>query len=120
MTALLTTADFLQKAAQTYENLETKYRLGSIGTYKSDITYDSWDPSEFETGFAKLIAKAAVRYGYNILSAVQAMERDGTACLNDYQEEFNYTIEGLLASTYVEPLEALLPHLYDALNNPCD
>lgn len=102
------------KAKEVCNSLTEKYRLQKNSTYYSAIGYDTWDPSDFETGVAKLFAKGFVRYGFNCYDAIRAVEEDAQTALNGFQEDFNTQMQDEILESIVEPVQALLPQLRDS------
>ena len=56
--------------------LLTRYALPEPEVYFRCIQYEKDDPSRFEEGLLKLAAKAFVRYGYDLLPAINQLEQD--------------------------------------------
>lgn len=67
----LTASGIHSKAKEVCGSLSGKYRLQQSSTYYAEISYDAWDPSDFETGVAKLFAKGFVRHGFNCYDAIR-------------------------------------------------
>ena len=103
------------KVRNINNSLNTQYKLQSLSYYSSDIVYEVNDPSEFEEGFAKLIAKGFKTYGYDCLEAIRSIERDGEQLIEDYKKDLNSRINDEILSSIVEPIQDLLPQLRDAI-----
>ncbi len=97
------------KAKEIRGSLAEKYHLQKNSAYYSAISYDAWDPSDFETGVAKLFAKGFMRYGFNCYDAIRAVEEDAQNALNEFQEDFNSQMQDEILESIVEPIQTLLP-----------
>jgi len=102
------------KAKEVCGSLVEKYHLQKDSAYYSTISYDVWDPSDFETGVAKLFAKGFVRHGFNCYDTIRAVEEDAQNALNEFQEDFNSQMQDEILENIVEPVQALLSKLRDS------
>lgn len=98
------------------EQLAEKYTLPSVSNFIGEISYDVWDPSEFETGLAKMFAKAFKRYGYDIGSAIDSMCNSGREELSAYVDDFVGQFNDAIERYIVEPIQELMPDLGDILS----
>ena len=115
MEGYLVASALYDKVRNINNSLNTQYKLQSLSYYSSDIVYEVNDPSEFEEGFAKLIAKGFKTYGYDCLEAIRSIERDGEQLIEDYKKDLNSRINDEILSSIVEPIQDLLPQLRDAI-----
>ena len=115
MMQYLKVSKFYEKAKQINNTLASQVSLYGISHYKSEIEYDSYDPSEFETGLSKLLAKSQIRYGFNCHEAVSKIERDAQKLLDELQSDFNNQIQDFILTTAVEPMQELLLKLRNKL-----
>ena len=76
MGSYLTVSGIHGRAKEICGDLSGKYQLQNASAYYSEISYDVWDPSNFETGLAKLFAKGFMRYGFSCCEAIHAIEKD--------------------------------------------
>lgn len=114
MEGYLTASAIHQKAKEICGDLATEYFLQTASVYYSEIDYDTWDPSDYEEGLAKLFAKGFVRHGFNCYEAIRAIEKDAETALNNFQAAFNTQMQDEILSRMVEPVQKLLPRLRDA------
>lgn len=110
----MTASGIHAKTKEVCDSLIEKYRLQKNSAYYSQINYDEWDPSDFETGVAKLFAKGFVRYGFNCYDAIRAVEKDAENALNEFQEDFNMQMQDEILASIVEPVQALLPRIRES------
>lgn len=115
MVQYLKVSKIYEKAKQINNTLASQVSLYGISHYKSEIEYDSYDPSEFETGLSKLLAKSQIRYGFNCHEAVSKIERDAQKLLDELQSDFNNQIQDFILTTAVEPMQELLLKLRNKL-----
>lgn len=104
MEQYLTASEIHRKAKELCGNLARGRQLESANVYYTEISYDVWDPSEYEEGFAKLCAKGFMRYGFSCYEAIQAIEKDTQATLNNFQADFNSQIQDEILANIVEPV----------------
>lgn len=102
------------KAKEICGDFATEYSLQAASVYYNEISYDAWDPSDYEEGLAKLFAKGFVRHGFNCYDAIRAIEKDAETALARFQTDFNTQIQDEILSTIVESVQKLLPQLWDA------
>lgn len=114
MEGYLTASRIHRKAKEICGNLATEYSLQASSVYYSEIGYDTWDPSNYEEGLAKLFAKGFVRHGFNCYDAIRTIEKDAETALDRFQADFNTQIQDEILSTIVEPVQRLFPRLRDA------
>lgn len=115
MMQYLKVSKIYEKAKQINNRLAPQDSFYGISDYKSEIEYDSYDPSEFETGLSKLLAKSQIRYGFNCHEAVSTIERDTRQLLDVIQSEFNSQMQEFVLSTVVEPMRDFLLKLRSEL-----
>ena len=96
-----------------------KYRLPDVSRYMSEIKYEVHDPSEYEEGFlAKAIARGFKKYGYDIDSAINSITDDAEECAKNYAEDLVGECNDLIDRFMIDPIQLLLPKLYDTLSSP--
>lgn len=109
------TASPIHKAAgERCKALSKEHPLPAFDDFRSEIVYDVWDPSDFEEGVAKLIAKGFVRHSFDCNEAIRTLEIAAETALSHFREDFNAQIQEEILSHIVEPVEALLPQLWTA------
>lgn len=108
---LLTTDRVFAEMARWNDVLRNRYMLPSPMSYLSLIVYDVSDPSDFEEGAMKLIAKAFRRHGYDLLPALHQLERDASRLLSEYQKAFDVQAKLMLRTYITTPIQAKLPLL---------
>ncbi|MBR2928350.1 MAG: hypothetical protein IKC24_04245 [Oscillospiraceae bacterium] len=114
-------ASKIHEAAQRIsEQLYSEYILQNTESYISGICYTTDDPSRFEDGIAKLVAKAFTRHEYDCLDAIYSLETDMRDRLENFQRSFNAQIQQEILASIVEPILTLLPKLSDAATNSAD
>lgn len=109
----LTASTIHSKARKLSDSLAGVYHLRNLDDYCAHIRYDTYDPGANETGFVKLIGKAFIRYGFNCFDAIRAIEEDAQVALNKFQEDFNSQIREEILVGVVEPIQAILPQLWE-------
>ena len=107
----LIASEIHRKAKKICGDLSAKYLLMPTSTYYSEISYDAWDSSDYETGVARLIAKCFIRHGFNCYEVIQRIERDAQTALDSFQADFNAQIQDEILSCIIEPTQQLLSHL---------
>ena len=111
----------MDELGRKHEYLRTKHSLPSVGNYTSEIEYEVHDPSEWEEGFLmKAFARNFKKYGYNIDSAIDSIKEDAEECVKEYIEELTDCCNDLIDSCVIDPIQELLPTLYDALSTTDD
>lgn len=118
MERYLTASEIRQKAREVCSDLAAKYSLQAASVYYYEITYDVWDPSDYEEGLAKLFAKGFMRYGFSCYDAIRSIETDAQTALDSFQADFNTQIQDEILSRIVEPVQRLFPRFRDA-DTPC-
>lgn len=114
MEGYLTASEIHKKAKEICGGLSGQYSLQPASAYYGEISYDAWDPSDFEEGLAKLFAKGFIRHGFNCYEVIQTIEKDAQVALNSFQADFNTQIQDEILSSIVEPVQKLIPQLRDA------
>lgn len=97
-------------------NNQYKYKLKPFSYYKSDIEYEVNDPGEGEEGLTKFLGKCFKTYGYDCIGATTSIQDDGVQLIEDYMNSLNGSIHDEILRLIVEPIQALLPQLQDALS----
>lgn len=115
MEGYLTASEIHKKAKEICGDLSGQYLLQPAGAYYGEISYDAWDPSDFEEGLAKLFAKGFIRYGFNCYEAIRAIEKDVQTALDGFQMDFNTQIQDEILSLIMEPIQRILPRLWDSI-----
>lgn len=113
MERYLTASEIHKKAKEICDELSGKYQLQAASAYYDAISYDVWDPSDYEEGLAKLFAKGFVRHGFNCYEAIRAIETDAQAALDGFQIAFNTQMQDEILERIVEPVQRLLPKFRD-------
>ena len=108
MEGFLTVSEIHRKAKEICDDISGKYSLQAASAYYDEIGYDAWDPSEYEEGLAKLVAKCFMRHGFNCYEIIQSIERDAQTALDGFQADFNTRIQDEILSCIVEPVQQLL------------
>lgn len=114
MERCLTASEIHKKAKEICDELSGIYQLQAVSAYYDAISYDVWDPSDYEEGLAKLVAKGFVRHGFNCYEAIRAIETDAQAIFDGFQTAFNTQMQDEILERIVEPVQRLLPKLRDA------
>lgn len=114
MEGYLTASEIHKKAKGICGDLSGKYSLQPASAYYGEISYDAWDPSDFEEGLAKLFAKGFIRHGFSCYEVIQAIEKDAQIALDSFQADFNTQMQDEILSAIVEPVQNLIPQLRDA------
>ena len=104
-------------SAMEQANLEllTRYALPEPEVYFRCIRYEKDDPSRFEEGLLKLAAKAFVRYGYDLLPAINQMEQDAMDRLRGFERELETCASRTIHQYLIAPIQAKLPILRELL-----
>lgn len=113
---LLVSDSVFRELPEVYRVLARKYDLPPLAHYSSLVTYSKHDPSEWETGFSRLIAKAFTRYGYDLLPAILQMEEDSAAQLNTFQAALRAQTVLLIDRHILTPVQKKLPLLQALLD----
>lgn len=107
----LTASEIHKKAKEICAELSSRYQLQAASAYYDAISYDVWDPSDYEEGFAKLFAKGFVRHGFNCYEAIRVIETDAQAALDGFQTAFNEQMQDEILERIVEPVQRLVVQL---------
>lgn len=111
MASYLIASEIHRKAIKICGELSMMYSFQTANAYYSKISYDVWDPSDYETGFAKFVAKCFMRHGFSCYEVIQTIEKDAQATLDGFQADFNTQIQDEILSCIVEPVQRLLSRL---------
>lgn len=114
MGGYLTASEIHKKAKEICAELSSRYQLQATSAYYDAISYDVWDPSDYEEGLAKLFAKGFVRHGFNCYEAIRVIETDAQTALDNFQTAFNEQIQDEILERIVEPVQRLFPKFRDA------
>lgn len=98
-------------AKEILSNLKYDCSLPFVSKYTSLIEYDVDDPSEFEEGFMKFLAKIGKTYGYDFLSAKDEINEDIEYKLTSIIDKFNDQIQECIFTAIVDPINKLIPQL---------
>lgn len=120
MKSYISVSAVYEKARNVNESLCNKINFGDSSHYYSFIEYDEYDNSSTEEGLLKLFAKAFNKYGYNCSDAREQMQTDMEELLSSFQEDFRTQMEEFIVKTIVEPVQALVPQLKDAMIKNAD
>lgn len=113
--ALLTPEQVFQDMEQVHAELTAAYPLPELTRYFSCIEYIRYDPSEWEEGFLKLVSKAFIRHGYNLLPAISQIEEDAGSQLAAFQKAFDTQAAISISRHITAPVQAKLPILRELL-----
>lgn len=108
MAGYLMASEIHKKAREICGELSNEYQLQAASAYYDAINYEVWDPSGYEEGLAKIVAKRFVRHGFDCYRAIRAIEVDTQAVLNRFQADFNTQIQDEILERIVEPVQRLL------------
>lgn len=114
MEGYLTASVIHQKAKKICGDFAAEYSLQAASVYYAEIGYDVWDPSDYEEGLAKFFAKGFVRHGFNCYEVIRAIEKDAETALNSFQSVFNMQVQDEILIAIIEPIQRLLPKLWDS------
>ena len=118
--ALLTPEQVFQDMEQVHAELTAAYPLPELTRYFSYIEYIRYDPSEWEEGFLKLVSKAFIRHGYNLLPAISQIEEDAGSQLAAFQKAFDTQAAISISKHITAPVQAKLPILRELLERGAD
>ena len=113
MERYLTVSKMHQKAREVCDDLAAKHSLQAANVYYEEITWDVWDPSDYEEGLAKLFAKGFMRYGFSCYDAIRSIETDAQTTLDSFQADFNTQIQDEILYRIIEPVQRLFSQLRD-------
>lgn len=111
----LTASEIHKKAKEVCGELSGEYQLQAANAYYDAISYDVWDPSDYEEGLAKLFAKGFVRHGFNCYDVIRTIETDAQTALDRFQADFNVQMQDEILAEIVEPVQKLLVQFEVAL-----
>ena len=117
---LLTPEQVFQDMEQVHAELTAAYPLPDIASYFGHIEYIRYDPSEWEEGFLKLVSKAFIRHGYNLLPAISQIEEDAGNQLVAFQKAFDTQAAISISKHITAPVQAKLPILRELLERGAD
>ncbi len=117
---LLTPEQVFQDMEQVHAELTAAYPLPDIASYFGHIEYIRYDPSEWEEGFLKLVSKAFIRHGYNLLPAISQIEEDAGSQLAAFQKAFDTQAAISISKHITAPVQAKLPILRELLERGAD
>ena len=112
---LLTPEQVFQDMEQVNAELTAAYPLPDLSRYLGHIEYEQYDPSDSEEGLLKLVAKAFVRHGYNLLPAITRLEEDAGSQLEAFQNVFDTQAAISISKHITAPVQAKLPILRELL-----
>ena len=113
--ALLSPEQVFQDMEQVHAELTAAYPLPDLARYLGCIEYMRYDPSEWEEGFLKLVSKAFIRHGYNILPAISQIEENAGSQLAAFQKAFDTQAAISISKHITAPVQAKLPILRELL-----
>ena len=113
--ALLTPEQVFQDMEQVHAELAAAYPLPELIHYFGHIEYMRYDPSEWEEGFLKLVSKAFIRHGYNLLPAISQLEEDAGSQLAAFQKAFDTQAAISISKHITAPVQTKLPILRELL-----
>lgn len=114
MEGYLTASEIHKKAEEICAELSSRYQLQAASAYYDAISYDVWDPSDYEEGLAKFFAKGFARYGFDCYEVIRTIETDAQAALDGFQTAFNEQMQDKILEKIVEPVQRLFPKLRDS------
>ena len=112
---LLTPEQVFQDMEQVNAELIAAYPLPELTRYFGHIEYMRYDPSEWEEGLLKLVSKAFIRHGYNLLPAISQIEEDAGNQLAAFQKAFDTQAAISISKHITAPVQAKLPVLRELL-----
>ena len=113
--ALLTPEQVFQDMERVHAELTAADPLPELTRYYGCIEYIRYDPSEWEEGFLKLVSKAFIRHGYNLLPAISQLEEDAGSQLAAFQKAFDAKAAISISKHITAPVQAKLPILRELL-----
>ena len=113
--ALLTPEQVFQDMERVHAELTAAYPLPDMASYFGHIEYIRYDPSEWEEGFLKLVSKAFIRHGYNLLPAISQIEEDAGSQLAAFQKAFDTQAAISISKHITASVQAKLPILRELL-----
>lgn len=118
--ALLSPEQVFQDMEQVNAELTAAYLLPELIHYFGHIEYIRYDPSEWEEGFLKLVSKAFIRHGYNLLPAISQIEEDAGNQLVAFQKALDTQAAISISKHITAPVQAKLPILRELLERGAD
>ena len=115
---LLVSDHLFQELDQIYAELCASYSLPGLEHYCQHIVYERNDPSETEEGFLWLVSKALIRWGYDLIPAIQQMETDAQERLESIHKSFTAQMSLSVRKHIIAPVQAKLPILRELLDRP--
>ena len=112
---LLTPEQVFQDMERVHAELTAAYPLPDLARYLGCIEYMRYDPSEWEEGLLKLVSKAFIRHGYNLLPAISQIEEDAGSQLAAFQKAFDTQAAISISKHITAPVQAKLPILRELL-----
>lgn len=112
---LLTPEQVFQDMERVHAELTAAYPLPDLARYLGCIEYMRYDPSEWEEGLLKLVSKAFIRHGYNLLPAISQIEENAGSQLAAFQKAFDTQAAISISKHITAPVQAKLPILRELL-----
>ena len=112
---LLTPEQVFQDMEQVNAELTAAYPLPELTRYFGHIEYMRYDPSEWEEGLLKLVSKAFILHGYNLLPAISQIEEDAGNQLAAFQKAFDTQAAISISKHITATVQAKLPVLRELL-----
>ena len=103
--------DVFQRVKPINDELQKKFSLPSVQDYIGTIRYEVYDPSEFEEGAAKLIAKLFTRHGYDLTDTCFQLEQDAETMLTGYRCAIAEQVSLYLHQYVIASVQGKLPTL---------
>lgn len=103
--------DVFQRVKPINDELQKKFSLPSVQDYIGTIRYEVYDPSEFEEGAAKLIAKLFTRHGYDLTEACFQLEQVAETMLTGYRSAIAEQVSLYLHQYVIASVQGKLPTL---------
>ena len=112
---LLVSDRLFQELDQIYTELCASCSLPGLEHYCQHIVYERNDPSENEEGFLWLVSKAFIRWGYDLMPAIQQLEADAQERLVSIHQSFTAQASISVRKHIIAPVQAKLPILRELL-----
>ena len=109
--AVLVSEDVFQRVKPINDELQKKFSLPPVQDYVGTIRYEVYDPSEYEEGAAKLIAKLFTRHGYDLTDACFQLEQDVETMLTGYRCAIAEQVSLYLHQYVIASVQGKLPTL---------
>lgn len=94
---------------QANRELLARYALPELETYLGHIQYEKDDPSQFEEGLLKWAAMVFIRYGYDLLPAINRLEQDATERLRLFERDLEACASRTIHQHLIAPIQSKLP-----------